>query len=339
MNLPDYNFLSAPLWLITVLHILTLTLHLAAMNFVLGGGLVLLLAKFNNKWQDESIQRFVKLFPTLMAATITIGVAPLLFVQLTFHKQVYASTIVTAWPWLVILAAVMFSYYFLYGASFTKSRERVGIYLGLAMLGMAYVSFVYSSSFSLSENPLLTQQLYSGNQSGFVLNPEVGSYLVRWFHMILGAITVGAFFVGWIGRKSQAMYQIGKKFFLCGMLAAMVMGLIYIFTLGDYLVPFMQSSGIWLVTVGFILSLGSLHFFFKRKFAISGLMVFVSMLAMVSARHVLRLVHLQKFWDPANIPIRSQWSVLIVFVLCFVLALGLIWYMLKLFFSDSQQPA
>ena len=35
--LPDYQFLPAPLWLITVLHILTLTLHFAAMNFLLGG--------------------------------------------------------------------------------------------------------------------------------------------------------------------------------------------------------------------------------------------------------------------------------------------------------------
>ncbi len=37
MSLPDYNFLPGPLWLITVLHVLTLGLHLIAMNFVLGG--------------------------------------------------------------------------------------------------------------------------------------------------------------------------------------------------------------------------------------------------------------------------------------------------------------
>ena len=37
MNLPDYHFLPGPLWLITILHLVTLTLHSAAMNFLLGG--------------------------------------------------------------------------------------------------------------------------------------------------------------------------------------------------------------------------------------------------------------------------------------------------------------
>ena len=27
MNLPDYNFISAPLWLVTILHVVTLTVH------------------------------------------------------------------------------------------------------------------------------------------------------------------------------------------------------------------------------------------------------------------------------------------------------------------------
>ena len=37
MSLPSSDFLSAPLWLITFLHLLTFTAHLAAMNFLLGG--------------------------------------------------------------------------------------------------------------------------------------------------------------------------------------------------------------------------------------------------------------------------------------------------------------
>ncbi len=44
MNLPDYQFLSAPLWLITVLHVLTLTLHFVAMNFLFGGVIITLYA-------------------------------------------------------------------------------------------------------------------------------------------------------------------------------------------------------------------------------------------------------------------------------------------------------
>ena len=64
MELPGYNFLSAPLWLITVLHWVTLTVHFVAMNFVVGGIVALLWGKFTNRWEDDVVKRFVKLLPS-----------------------------------------------------------------------------------------------------------------------------------------------------------------------------------------------------------------------------------------------------------------------------------
>jgi hypothetical protein len=51
----------------------------------------------------------------------------------------------------------------------------------------------------------------------------------------------------------------------------------------------MRTPAIWALTVGVVLSLGSLHFFFKRNFCVSGTMLFVSMLTMVYSRHTVRL--------------------------------------------------
>ena len=140
MQLPDYNFLSAPLWLVTLLHILTLTLHFAAMNFLVGGIIVLLWGKFTDRWEDPTVRTFIKYFPTATAATVTLGVAPLLFVQLVYHRQVYAASIVSGWFWLMITVVLMISYYFLYGASLTEQKDGcTGRKMLIALAGLTYL--------------------------------------------------------------------------------------------------------------------------------------------------------------------------------------------------------
>lgn len=335
MNLPDYNFLSAPLWLVTVLHVLTLTLHFVAMNFLVGGIIVVLFGKFKDKWNDPTVQTFVKMFPNAMAATVTLGVAPLLFVQLTYHKYIYTAAIVSGWFWLLVIVMAIVGYYFLYATSFTKKIGNKGAYLAIALLCFLYISYVYSSVFAMAERPDIYTALYASNQSGWVLNPEIGSYIFRWLHMMLGAVTVGGFFVGWIGKNNEPAYRIGKQFFLWGMVAAIILGFVYMLTFGDMLKPFMRSIGIWMVTLGLLLSLGSLHFFFKKKFIPAALMVFVSLLTMVITRHVVRTLHFEGIFDPGSIKFAPQWSIFILFLVCFLIAVGLVWYMLKLFLAKE----
>jgi hypothetical protein len=336
MNLPDYNFLSAPLWLVTTLHIVTLTLHFVAMNFLFGGMTILLFGKMPNKWDDPTVRRFLRLFPSAVAATVTLGVAPLLFAQLVYYRQVYSATIVSAWFWLNMVFAVMAAYYLLYAAAFSSRRKngRVAVLVGLAAIIFVYVSFVFSTVFSMGEQPELITALYAANQSGLVINNDPGSWVFRWLHMILGAITVGGFFVGLIGKDNPPAWELGKKAFLWGMVGAMVIGLVYLFTMGDYLLAIMRSIAIWLVTAGIVLSLGALHFFFQRKFVLSGLLLFLSLVGMVVTRHALRLIFLEGKFDPGTIPVAPQWSVFLMFLVCFVVALGLVAYMLRLFLTE-----
>jgi hypothetical protein len=339
MNLPDYNFLSAPLWIVSLLHWVTLTVHFVAMNFVFGGTMVLLLSRLDNKWQQAAVKRYIKLLPTVMAATITFGVAPLLFLQLTFSRLVYSAAIISGWLWLLIVVAAIVAYYFFYGAAFSvdKAGGRLARHLTAAIIGLFYISFVYSSIFSLAERPELMGVMYMHTQSGWSLNPDVGVYLFRWLHMILGALTLGGYFVGMIGRDEPAVFEAGRRAYLVGMVTTMVAGLVYLFTLGDYLLPFMRSLGIWTMTVGFFLSLGSLHFFFKKKFLPAGLMLFSSMFLMVITRHELRLLRLEGIYDPSTIPVQPQWSVFCVFLVSFLLAVGLVTYLLRLCFTSDRK--
>ncbi|MEW5795312.1 MAG: hypothetical protein AB1772_03030 [Candidatus Zixiibacteriota bacterium] len=337
MNVPSHNFLSAPLWLINVLHIVTLSLHLIAMNFLFGGLAVILLGRIKQRWQNPAVLRYVKLLPTAMAATITLGVAPLLFLQLVYHRQAYSAGIVSGWFWLFIIPVVILAYYFLYGAAFTKTPEKHnGRYLLVSLLCFVYVSLVYSTVFALAENPELCRTAYAANPGGLTINPDIGSWIFRWLHMITGAITVGGLFVGWVGKDDDAVYRTGKLFFTWGFATASVFGMIYLFTLGEHLLGLMRTPAIWALTVGIVLSAGSLHFFYKRRFVWAGIMVMLSVLMMVYTRHHVRLLHLADEFEPSTLPIRTQWSIFLVFLVCFVAALGLVWYMLKLFFAREQ---
>ncbi|MCF7816736.1 MAG: hypothetical protein K9M54_02540 [Kiritimatiellales bacterium] len=336
--LPESYFLSAPLWLITVLHVLTLTLHFVAMNFLVGGIIVVLAGKFSDKWNHPVVKQFVKLFPVAMAATVTIGIAPLLFVQLVYPRQMYSAAIVCGWFFLLIVFVVIAAYYLLYGGSFAKAgSKRVPALLFLALAGLLYVSVVYSNVFSLAERPGLCKALYARNQSGLMLNPEVGSWIFRWLHMMLGAVTVGGFFVGLLGRKHDDAFKVGKTFFIGGMAVAMLSGFVYLFSMMDLMKPLMHSAGAWWLLGSIVLALGSLHFFMKRKFAASGGMLFVSLLGMVAIRHIVRLLRLDGAYAPSSVPVHPQWDVFLPFLVCFLVALGVVGYMLKLYFG-RQRP-
>ncbi|HPC10781.1 MAG TPA: hypothetical protein PK112_01635 [candidate division Zixibacteria bacterium] len=338
--LPDPNFLPAPLWLVTVLHLLTLSLHFAAMNFLVGGLLIVVFGRLADKWRHPVVAQFVKLFPTAMAATVTLGVAPLLFVQLVYPVPVYSAAIVTAWFFLGIVGAVMVAYYLLYAAAFgAPGSPRRPAFLTAALLLLAYVAFAYSNLFSIAERPGLAAVLYAGDPSGLRVNPHLGQWLWRWLHMLLGAVTIGGFFIGLLGRRHEDAFALGRNFFLWGMVGAMAVGLVYLLSLADILKPFMHTPAIWWLSASIILSLGSLHFFFTRKFFGAGAMLFVSLLGMVVVRHNVRLLQLEGHFDPAAWPIRPQWDVFLVFLVCFVLALGLVWYMLRLFFARPSPGA
>jgi hypothetical protein len=200
----------------------------------------------------------------------------------------------------------------------------------IALAGLIYVSLTYSSVFSMAENPKQIQALYAANQTGWVWNPSVHDYGLRWLHTLLGAVMVGGFIVGMIGRDRVEVFAFGKTFFLWGMVLASLAGVAYLLSLLPILKAFMQSPAIWALTVGVVLALGSLHFFFKKKFFASGTMLFVSVLTMVYARHTVRLLKLAGQFDPAAWKIVPQWSVFALFLVCFVAILAVVGYMIRL---------
>jgi hypothetical protein len=334
MSLPDANFLAAPLWLVTTLHVLTLSLHFVAMNFILGGILLAVAPWFNRNPDNPAVGRFIALFPSAMAATVTLGVAPLLFLQLVYPRQIYAAAIVSGWFWLLVIPAVIIAYYFLYAAAY-RGKDVAGNgkrYLWPALLCLLYVSLLYSSVFSMAERPDLVRRLYAQTQTGLQWNPQLGDYVLRWLHMILGAVTVAGFFAALLGRDTPRSFSAGNKIFAYGMGSAAAAGLAYLVSLRELLPGFMRTTASWLLAAGILLSLASLHFFFRRRFLWAGLALLASLVLMVSTRHQLRLLKLQGQFDPASWRIAPEWPVISLFAAFLIIAVLLVVHMLRLFF-------
>jgi hypothetical protein len=274
-----------------------------------------------------------------MAATVTFGVAPLLFVQLLYPRLIYAAAIVNGWYWLLIVLAAIVAYYCLYAAA-SRSRRAGGggVWLWIALLGMLYISFVYSAVFTLAESPGRMLSLYAADPTGATLELQLGSYGLRWLHMVLGALAVGSFVVGLVVRDDAAAAGSARRLFLVGMVLAMGGGLAYLLTLGDLLRPFMRSPGIWYLTAGIVLALGALHLAFTRRLVLAGAALGLSMLGMVAARHALRLVALDGVTDAGASHVEPQWVVFGIFLVCFLLAIGVIAWMLRVFLARPPEP-
>lgn len=330
--LPDHRFLPAPLWLLTVLHLVTLTLHLLAMNALLGSVVFALFAPIPDRARHPVTLRLVKLMPSLMAATVTLGVAPLLFVQLVYGRVIYAASIASGFWWILVPAAAMVVYGLLYAVSFRGlARPGSRALLLLALAGLVFVSLVYSSVFALAERPADIASVHAAAPSGTAWNPDVGAWLPRWAHAILGALMVGFLFVRWMDAGESVARRAAVRMYLGAFVLAFLTGIAYLFALTDHLKPFMRSSGIWWLTGGVVLSLGAAHLVFKGKMALAGTITGVSVLGMVAARHELRRLVLGGAFDPAAPPVEPQWGVFSIFLLSFVAAIALSAWMLRAF--------
>lgn len=340
MNPTSYEFLSAPLWLITLLHLVTLTLHFVAMGALFGGLGALVLLRAPGKWSHPRVLAMVRLLPTLMALTVTLGVAPLLFLQLVYHRQVYAAAIVSAWFWLGVVGAVIVAYYLLYAAAFGSHRPdpAPGRQLALALLFLLFVSLVLSSVFTLAETPEALAAAWAQDPSGAALNPEAGRWVPRWLHLVAGALALGSFTLAAFVRDDEKLFAAAKASYLWSMVAAILLGLAALAGLGDHLLPYMRSAAIWWTTASLLLSLGSLHLLFKKRLVSAGALLFVSLVGMVVQRHLARLLVLGDALDPAAMAVRPQWGVFGLFLVCFVAMLGVVAWMLRLFFAKAAEP-
>ncbi len=345
--------IPGPYWLFTLLHWLTFTLHLIAMNVLFGGLLVLIISK-TSPFRLLLFETQTRLLPTVMAATITLGVAPLLFTQVIYGRFFYTASIISAWNWFLIVPVVIVAYYLLYTVAM-KQKLSIGAkqtMLILAAVCFIYVSYTLTMISDLAEKHFLWADLVKSDPGGTVLNPAFGETVFRWAHLISGGIAVAGiviqlfaiFFPKVAGNRE--LLRFGARVYFLGVIKAAVFAIIYLFMIdGQVFRGFLNSPGLHAVLGGIVLNIVAATLVYrgiqsshpKSLVVWSSTLVFLGVFVMVIGRHFLRLTYLQGEFDPVALDTSGQISPFVLFLIVFIIGLGVLFWMIRRFFT--AQPS
>jgi hypothetical protein len=350
--------LPAPFWLFKVLLLLTFVLHILAMNLMFGGGLITAITGILRGKNENNARLFGDItpkIPSLLAATVTLGIAPLLFVQVLFGQFFYTSSVIMAWPWFGVLILLVLAYYGFYIVAFGKDKPSRGLVwtMLLSVCLIFLIGFFYSNNFTLMNTPGSWPAKYFQDPSGWNLNWAEGSLIPRFAHFLVGSIAVGSFLIiatglfRWKKEEEYARFLIvrGGKWFMYATMVQIAVGFWFLFSLPrEEMLQFM--GGNIPATISLLIGiLGGLAAIFIMSNAIRtadprkpvmlamGITVIV-VVFMAIMRDLLRTSFLSSYFDSSAQAIGTQWDVLILFLAIFVIGV-LVWVkmMQKYFFS------
>lgn len=355
--IPDIDpiALPAPIWLLKFLLLLTFTLHILAMNVAVGGGFVAAFTEFfgrKKKSQNHfDLSRSIsQMLPPFTAFTITLGVAPLLFLQVLYGQFFYTSTILIAWPWLSIIVILILAYYGYYIFSFRWEKlngKRFWLVLVSAIL-FAAIGFIYTNNIILLLTPDKWKAMYFANPHGTHLNFDDATFIPRYLHYMISALAVaGIVVIMWGMGKLKSNEQLGKWairygawWFLIPTFINIAVGLWFLISLPrDFMLMFMGGNP--LATGYFLVGLASIFVSIILMFVgmnspkpivkimIAKVFLLITIVMMVLMRHELREAYLKPYLNWEAVKVEPQWGVIVLFALLFVGGLITVIWMLK----------
>lgn len=338
----DPNPLPAPYWLLKMLLIVTFVLHIVAMNFMLGGAVLALTAKWSGKDRTHGNRVFfevAKKLPSLLPAVITLGIAPLLFLQVLYGQFFYTSSIVMAWPWFLVLVFLTVAYYGFYYVSFRSGRDsrRAGAVMLASTVLVALVGFLFSNNVTLSQTPGRWAAKYFARPQGWNLNLGEVTLLPRFLHFFVAAVAVGGILLVWVALVNwkrdngyaRQVLEFGGKAFMYATMAQFVVGVVFLVTLprglrmlfmGDnpvatgLLVVGIAGGAAAIAVMSNALHSGNIR---TAAFVVPGILVVV-IACMAVMRDTLRDAYLAPYFKPEQFTVKTQWAVLPLFLVLFV---------------------
>lgn len=339
--LPPTDILPVSWGWFQFLLLLTFPLHLLAMNAMLGG-LAIGVAQhlLGGGVRYRLAHRLAMVTPLLIATTVNLGVAPFLFLQVLYGHFIYTSSILMAIAWIMVIPLLMLAYWWAYVYDF--QFERLGR-LGLLLAGGCVLIFLVIAA-TLTHNMLLMGlpqlfQEYFRHQGGTLMIVDENSYLLRYLHMVLGALAVGGLAVALIGRfhadrdleLADHAERVGLRVFLIVTLINTVVGTLYLLALprGQMLLFMGRDLGATIAFgVGLLLTLGVLVTAWRRRLWLTIAHAVALVYVMVFMRSWLRSSYLQQVFTLDQLQVVPQYSPLLLFFAVFafgILCLGWLW--------------
>jgi len=347
--------LPGPVWLLTALLLVVFTLHVAAMNSALGGGLWTLWNYLRGRHTAHPYSRrlaneLATMLPVFLAFTVTLGVAALLFVQALFGNFLYASSILIGILWLSVIPLVMVAYYGFYYFSYTANKGKgiSGCVLAVSVCVLLGVAFIFVNNMTLMFSPARWLAMYRAHPNGWNLNLGESSLLPRYLHIVNGSIVLFSAILAELGmRKMKLDAEYGRWIvqragvvfaactglqFLFGMwlLLAIPREIAMILLRGPLAGAIFGLALISVIAAMLLILLGSVAQKPSRLVHVGFAMTLVTLFLMVCLRYVLRLAYLKPYANLGALAIHPQTGVIVLFLILFVGGLATVGYMLWL---------
>ncbi len=357
----------APYWFLVTFKVLGFTLHMGPMHLWFAGILLaMILAQWGGAHAQRWSTRLTRQMPVIIALGINFGIVPLLFTQVAYYRVFYPATILMAWPWFSIIILLTFAYYGVYiyvtglkdGAELTLFKRAAGWVSAILFI---VIGFLFSNGFSLMTHlsawPKLWQETsVAGAPLGTALNTSDPTLWPRWLMMFgLALTTVAAYTVfdaGVFARRESAEYQrwaagFALKLYTVGLIWFAVMGLWYLSTWPADARDQMLSSPLIVLTaltalgpgLPWLLILSQRRQITQVLAMLTGLAQFGVLALNAISRQVLQNLELRKFLDVTAEPVNLQLSPLIVFLVLFIVGLGVVVWMVGKVWRAERQPA
>lgn len=347
--IPTPDAMPAPAWLMIVLEQLLFLLHILIINALLGSSLIILYRWFTKKNDTEFIsynEPISKKIPVMFALGINMGVAPLLFLQVTFGHLFYTSSVLMATYWILVIPFLILAYYGAY-IHYKKMNSSTGLAkfaLSFLILFVLYIGFMQVANNSLMEKPEVWTQ-YFDNRSGTILNLSDITLYPRFFHFVFASIAVGGLFFASVYNfkkdvvDREAKIKDGLKIFGIATAFQIIVGFWYLFSLPE--AQMMKLIGKDLLSsiillIGIAGGIGALVFAFLGKYKATLIHLLLTLVFMVITRYLLRMMYLEDNFALSSLKLEPQWFVFILFVVILLIGLYSVWYMIKIGFLKSS---
>jgi len=362
---PDPISLPGPTGLLLFLLVFTFLLHLVPMNFVLGGSLLMVLsyarahmvADQASRNHRRLIEILARTFPPAIAFTITLGVAPLLFVQVLYGQLFFSSSILMAWPWLGVVGLLLVGYYAAYWHTTQHMRlGNVGAWVALVVAAtFLVIAFLFVNNFSLLQNPEVWRSLYLSDRRGLHLYAVwESSVLPRYFHFLFAALALTGLAVAAMGVRRRAREPefarwamgYGARWFIGGTVLQMASGIWFLASQPERIrngllgasprdaLLLAVAIGCVLVALGALVPPGRIS---AGRITFASVAIGVTVILMVILRQRVRTMWLTPYFRTEQLSVGSQWGAILLFVILLLAGLFLVGWMLWHFFRSPAK--
>lgn len=354
---PDPLPVPAPPWFVWFLLLLTFLLHLLPMNLLLGGSVLGSLSRHfggsEGRAHHSALSKFfAKALPVTTAATITLGIAPLLLVQVLYGRVFFASSILMAWYWLAVIPLLCLGYYGVYLIAFKEDRlgGALPVVSWASTLIFLAIGFLFVNNMSLMLRPEIFLEKYQASGMGWHLNLADPTLYPRFLHMFIGALAVTGMIVAVYGAIRYAkdqdygrwLMKYGSLWFVIPTVVTILFGLWWLIALPrEVMLRFMGQDMLATVALalGILFALGALMMMVmaiqaadpRRLIRASAITLLVTLVFMVIMRDRVRFGSLELAgYEPVGW-VDPQWGIIAVFLVLMVAAIvTVVWMVLKL---------